>query len=282
MKNLKNLLGNYGAMLSFLVLLIFVLTAIFATYLAPYDPLAVHSEFAHKPPFWSSGGSLQFILGTDDIGRDLFSRLIYGARYSLGMGLLVVLIAASLGSILGLSAGFFGGWIEYSIMRIVDVLMAIPSILLAIVVVSLLGPNVINSALAVTLVGLPRFVRVVRATVLVEKQKLYVMASKSLGSGSGRLLFRYILPNSLSAIFVQSSFGFSDALLNLAALGFLGMGVPAPTPEWGAMLADARNYIEIAPWYVSLPGLCIFLVVLSVNFIGDFLVDMRIRKTSSD
>lgn len=273
---------NRGAVIGLIVITIFSLIAVFAPWLAPHDPTEVFPEALRIAPFWSSSGHVAgYLLGTDDVGRDLISRLLYGARISMGIGTMVVFISASLGTTLGLVAGYFGGKIDTLIMRVMDVQMALPSILLAIVVVSVLGPNLANTIIAVSLVQLPSFVRLVRAACMAECPKQYVIASKSFGAGHLRQMFINILPNCMAPLIVQTTLGFSDGILNAAALGFLGLGAQAPTPEWGTMLADARPFIESNPTLVTLPGLCILVVVLAFNLLGDGLrdaFDPRLRK----
>lgn len=269
----KTLSKNKAAILSLGLLVFFVFLAVFAPWVAPYSPTEIHTDSFSLPPFFVEGGTFQFPLGTDDLGRDLLSRLIYGARVSLGVGLMVVTLSVIVGVSLGVLAGYAGGWIDSVIMRSVDIMMSLPSILLAIVVVSILGPSLFNAILAVSVVALPAFIRIVRAAVLDEKNKAYVTASVNFGANHWRLAVLSILPNCLAPIIVQATLGFSDGILNAAALGFLGLGAQAPTPEWGVMLSDARAYIESAWWLVTLPGLCILVVVLSFNILGDGLRD---------
>lgn len=272
---------NRGAVMGLAVVLAFCLLAIFAPWMAPYDPTTVIDGAYNLPPIWSQGGSSQFWLGTDDVGRDVLSRLLYGAQVSLGVGVLVVVVSATLGTLLGLLAGYRGGWLDSLIMRLTDVLMALPSILLAIVVVTVLGQNLMNAIFAAALTVIPGFVRLVRAQVLAEKNKQYVLASHSFGAGGFRQAFSNILPNCAAPIIVQGTLGFSDGILNVAALGFLGLGAKPPTPEWGTMLSDARAYIESSPWLVTLPGLCILIVVLAFNILGDGLrdaLDPRLKR----
>ena len=269
----KKFKANRGAVASFIFLLVVIAVALLAPVVSPYDPTMVHDNQFKVPPMWQEGGGSRFLLGTDDIGRDLLSRLIYGARISLGVGFLVVLLSGVVGLILGLLSGYFGGRTDSIIMRFVDILMAIPSILLAIVVVSILGPSLINGIIAVSIVALPGFIRLVRASVMAEKEKLYVNAANSFGASHLRQTLVHILPNILAPIIVQATLGFSDGILNIAALGFLGLGAQAPIAEWGTMLADSRAFIETSSWLVTLPGLCILAVVLSFNLLGDGLRD---------
>lgn len=272
---------NRGAVVGLILVAVFVVIALLAPWLAPYDPAQIHDGAFAQPPVWEHGGSAKFLLGTDDVGRDLLSRLIYGARVSMGVGFMVVVFSLSIGVFLGLIAGYAGRWIDTVIMRAVDILMALPSILLAIVVVTVLGQNLINAIIAVGVTVIPGFVRLVRAQVLVEKNRQYVIASRTFGAGPLRQIFSNILPNCMAPVIVQGTLGFSDGILNVAALGFLGLGAKPPTAEWGTMLSDARAFIESAPWLVTYPGLCILVVVLGFNLLGDGLrdaLDPRLKK----
>lgn len=272
---------NRGAVIGLAVVAWFFIVALLAPWLAPYDPSAVNEASFRLPPVWAEGGVWRHLLGTDDLGRDLLSRLIYGSRVSLGVGLMVVFLATVFGVSLGLLAGYRGGWVDSLIMRGVDVLMSLPSILLAIVVVAVLGPSLVNAIIAVSVVEVPKFVRLVRATVIGERAKIYVMASQSFGASHWRQAVVNILPNCMAPIIVQSTLVFSDGILNAAALGFLGLGAQPPTPEWGTMLSDARSFMTELPWLVTLPGLCILLVVLAFNLLGDGLrdaFDPRLKK----
>ncbi len=268
---------NRGAVIGLSAISAFVLVAALAPWVAPYDPSRVHDGVLQLRPLAQSA----FPLGTDDIGRDVLSRLLFGARISLGIGFLAVCLSVSIGTTLGLTAGYFGGVVGTTILRLMDMMMALPSLLLAIVVVSVLGPNLLNAILAVSLVQIPTITRLVRAATLSEKVKPYVTASRCYGASPLRQMFINILPNARAPLIVQATLGFSDAILDAAALGFLGLGAQAPTPEWGTMLADSRPFIESAPWLVTLPGLCILCVVLSFNLLGDGLrdaLDPRLRR----
>jgi ABC-type dipeptide/oligopeptide/nickel transport system permease subunit len=272
---------NRGAVIGLGIVTIFTLIAIFAPLLAPFDPAEIHDGVLTKSPIWSAGGAAPYWFGTDDVGRDLLSRLIFGARISMAVGFMVVVVSLSIGTLMGLLAGYASGWIDAVVMRITDILMALPSILLAIVVVTILGQNLTNAILAVSVTVIPGFVRLVRAQVMVEKNKQYVIASRSFGAGAFRQVFSNILPNCMAPVIVQGTLGFSDGILNVAALGFLGLGAKPPTAEWGTMLSDARSFIESAPWLVTLPGLCILIVVLGFNMLGDGLrdaLDPRLKK----
>lgn len=264
---------NRGAVLGLMLVLGVSLIALLAPLLAPYDPVTIFDGMLKIPPFWQEGGQAIHLFGTDDLGRDLFSRLIYGSRVSLGIGFFVVVFTCVIGVVVGLLAGSLGGWVDSVIMRLMDILMALPSILLAIVVVAVLGPSLINTVIAVGIVNLPSVVRIVRAAVLVEKKKNYVVASKSFGASWFRIYVINVLPNCMAPLLIQATFGFSDGILNAAALGFLGLGAQPPTPEWGTMLSDARSYIESASYLVTLPGLCILVVVIAFNLLGDGLRD---------
>ncbi len=264
---------NRGAVLGLALVLVFVVIAILSPFLAPYSPSEIFSDSLRLPPFWADGHQAKFILGTDDLGRDLLSRLIYGSPVSLGIGFFVVLFTCVLGVLFGLLAGSLGGWVDSVVMRTMDILMALPSILLAIVVVAVLGPSLINTVIAVGIVNLPNVVRIVRASILVEKKKNYVIASRSFGASWFRIYVINVLPNCMAPLLIQATFGFSDGILNAAALGFLGLGAQPPTPEWGTMLSDARSYIESASYLVTLPGLCILVVVIAFNLLGDGLRD---------
>lgn len=264
---------NRGAVIGLVLVSLASVIALLAPLLAPYEPITVFNDALKLPPFWSQGANTQFLLGTDDLGRDILTRLIYGSRVSLGIGFFVVVFNLVFGLILGLLAGSFGGWIDAVIMRLMDIILALPSILLAIVVVAILGPSLANTVIAVGIVTLPNVVRVVRASILIEKKKTYVIASKSFGASWFRIYILNVLPNCMAPLLIQASFGFSDGILNAAALGFLGLGAQPPIPEWGTMLSDARAYIESASWLVTLPGICILVVVIAFNLLGDGLRD---------
>lgn len=273
---------NRGAVISLAVVITALLIAVLAPALAPYDPIQVFDTSLKLPPAWTEIGTRQYLFGTDDLGRDLFSRLVFGARVSLGIGFFSVILTLIVGVFLGVLAGSLGGWVDAVIMRLTDIFLALPSILLAIVVIAILGPGLSNTVLAVSVIAIPNMIRIVRATVLVEKNKTYIQASKSFGASWFRIYFINVLPNCFAPILVQATFGLSDAILNSAALGFLGLGVQPPIPEWGTMLSDARSFIESASWLVTLPGLCILTVVVAFNILGDGLrdtFDPKIKKT---
>ena len=264
---------NKGAVLGLVVFVLIVATAIAAPLIAPYSPIATNSQAQLVPPVWADGGSWNYLLGTDAIGRDMLSRLLFGAQYSLFIGVVVVFVAVTVGISVGLIAGYYGGWIDTVIMRVMDVILAFPSLLLALVLVAVLGPGLTNAMIAIALVLQPHFVRLTRASVMAEKRREYVTAAKVVGAGPFRLMVVTILPNCLGPLIVQATLSFSNAILDAAALGFLGMGAQPPTPEWGTMLAEARELILRAWWVVTFPGLAILVTVLAINLVGDGLRD---------
>jgi dipeptide transport system permease protein len=265
--------GNAGAVAGLVVIVLVVLTAVFAPIVAPHLPAEQFRDHLLKPPFWMEGGSTQFLLGTDAVGRDILSRIIFGSRYSLMIGLIVVTLSLSVGTVLGLVAGFFRGWTETMIMRLMDIVLALPSLLLAIVIVAILGPGLVNAMIAVAIVYVPHYTRLTRASVITERSKDYVTASRVTGAGLPRLMFATVLPNCMAPLIVQATLGFSNAILDASALGFLGLGAQPPTPEWGTMLADAREFVLRAWWVVTFPGLAILITVLAFNLMGDGLRD---------
>ena len=264
---------NKGAVIGLVYIILMLLIAIFADVLAPHAPTEQFRDALLHPPVWQDGGSWKFIFGTDDVGRDVLSRLMYGARLSLLVGCLVVVLSLILGVVFGLMAGYLGGVVDAIIMRLVDIMLALPSLLLALVLVAIFGPSIVNASLAITFVALPHYIRLTRAAVLVEVNRDYVTASSVAGAGTLRQMFVNILPNCLAPLIVQASLGFSNAILDMAALGFLGMGAQPPTPEWGTMLSDVLQYAQSAWWVVTFPGVVILLTVLAFNLMGDGLRD---------
>jgi len=271
---IKQYRKNRAAVVGFFIALVLVLMAIFAPMIAPYLPADQNLADRLIPPMWEQGGSTAHFLGTDDFGRDLFSRIIYGSRISLMVGAISVGVSLSFGLLMGIMAAYFGGKVDLLIMRIVDIMLAIPAILLAIVIVSILGPSLYSAMTAIGIVGIPTYARIVRASVLAEREKEYVVASRINGSSNLRLMFAVILPNCASPIIVQATMGFASAVLEAAGLSFLGLGAQPPTPEWGAMLSDSLQFITTAPWMIFYPGLAIFLTVLGFNLMGDGLMDV--------
>jgi dipeptide transport system permease protein len=273
---------NRGAVIGLVAYLLLVLLALAAPLIAPHAPDAQYRDAVLLPPAWEEGGRAAYLLGTDAVGRDMLSRLLYGARYSLFIGVIVTSLALVGGIVIGLVAGFFRGWVDTVIMRVMDIILAFPSLLLALVLVAVLGPGLMNAMIAISLVLQPHFVRLTRGAVMAEKTREYVIAARVAGAGNLRLMFRTILPNCMAPLIVQATLSFSTAILDAAALGFLGMGAQPPTPEWGTMLAEAREFILRAWWVVTLPGLAILITVLAINLMGDGLrdaLDPKLRRS---
>jgi dipeptide transport system permease protein len=273
---------NRGAMAGLAVLAVVVATALFADVIAPHSPIAQFRDAVKAPPVWEAGGSWRFLLGTDGEGRDMLSRIMFGARVSLFIGLSVMSVSFAIGVSLGLVAAMAGPVADVAITRVMDLIMAVPSLVLAILVVAVLGPSLANTIVAVTIVYLPRYVRLVRASALGELNKDYVTAARVAGVGPFRLMVVTILPNCLAPLIVQAALGVSDAILEAAALGFLGLGAQPPTPEWGSMLADSREFIRSNPWIVTFPGLAILITVVAINLTGDGLrdaLDPKMRRS---
>lgn len=264
---------NRGAVVGLVVMVILVLLAVFAPAVAPHSPTEQFREHLLAPPFFQQGGSLIFPLGTDDVGRDILSRLLFGARLSLLIGLAVVAAALTVGTVLGLTAAFAGGIVDIAVMRVMDILLVFPSLLLAIVIVAILGPGLVNAMIAVAIVALPAYTRLSRAAALSEMARDYVTATRCAGAGQLRLMFNTVLPNCTAPLIVQASLGFASAILDAAALGFLGLGAQPPTPEWGTMLSSAINFYQRAWWLLAWPGLAILITVLAFNLAGDGLRD---------
>jgi len=265
--------SNKGAVAGLVVIAIICFMAVFANFVAPHSPSDQYRDALLLPPAWLEGGNWSFVLGTDDVGRDILSRLIYGSRLSIAVGIVAVTASLVMGILLGLIAGYFRGIIDTAIMRIVDIMLAMPSLLLAIAIVAILGPSIVNAALAISIVSLPHYVRLTRAATMAEMSRDYVTSSRVIGASPLRLMFICILPNCLAPLIVQATLGFSSAILDMAALGFLGLGAQPPTPEWGSMLADALQFVQRAWWVVTFPGLMILITVLAFNLMGDGLRD---------
>ena len=265
--------ANRGAVIGLATIVVLLLIALFAPWIAPHAPNETNSAVFLLPPAWQQGGSASYLLGTDAIGRDILSRLMHGARLSLSIGVAVVAISVAVGVVLVLIAGFFRGVLEIAIMRLMDIVLTMPSLLMAIVIVAILGPGLINAMIAVAIVVLPHYVRITRAAVIAEISRDYVTAARVSGAGTLRLMFREVLPNCAAPLIVQASLGISTAILDAAALGFIGLGAQPPSPEWGTMLADAREFVLRAWWVVTFPGLAILAAVLAFNLLGDGLRD---------
>ncbi|MCC6736666.1 MAG: ABC transporter permease subunit [Bauldia sp.] len=273
---------NRGAVIGLVVFALLILIAVFAPLIAPFGFDQIFYDHFRTPPAWQEGGVPQFLLGTDGIGRDVLSRLIYGARYSLLIGVVVVVLSLLGGVLLGLVAGYFGGKTDIVIMRVMDVILSFPSILLALVLVAILGPSLMNAMIAVAVVLQPHFARLARAAVRVEKSRDYVTSAQVAGASHLRQMFVTILPNIFAPLIVQATLSFSTAVLEAAALGFLGVGAQPPTPEWGAMLAADREFILTDWWLATFPGLAILITVFAVNLVGDGLrdaLDPRLKRS---
>ncbi len=277
---LDQLWRNKTAIAGLVIVLSFILIAILAPVISPHDPVDASLYDQLKPPVWYPAGTWKNILGTDDLGRDMLSRLIHGARVSLVVSVVSVGIAFAVGVILGAIAGFYKGFRDTLIMRVMDILLSFPHILLAIVVVAYLGPSLQNAMIAIGIIYIPRYARIVRASVLEECEKDYVTAARAIGARNLRIIFIAILPNCLGPLIVQTTLGFASAILDAAALSFLGLGAQPPTPEWGAMIASGRSMILRAWWVMTMPGIAILMAVLGFNLFGDGLrdaLDPRLR-----
>ncbi|RJR08241.1 ABC transporter permease [Candidatus Parcubacteria bacterium] len=263
----KSFKKNKLALVGTFIVLLFIVIAIFAPLIAPYGiDKQVLGDRLQAP-------SSDHWLGTDDFGRDIFSRIVYGARISLWVGFFAVLASSIIGSLLGIIAGYYGRWADTIISRTFDIMLAFPSILLAIAIVAILGPSLQNALIAIAIINIPNFGRLIRSRVLSVKEEEYITAAKAIGMKDSRILLHHILPNSMTPIIVQGSLAIATAIIEAAALGFLGMGAQPPNPEWGKMLADSKNYLIQAPWTMIFPGLAIMLTVLGFNLMGDGLRD---------
>jgi len=277
---LSQLWRNKTAVAGLIIITIFILCGIFAPYLSPHDPLETSLYDQIKPPLWHATGTWKNILGTDDLGRDILSRLIYGARVSLAVAVFSVGLAFFFGTLLGSISGYYKGSLDSIIMRIMDMILSFPYILLAIVVVAYLGPSLRNAMIAIAITYVPRFARIVRGSVLEECEKDYVTSERAIGARDWRIIFIAVLPNCLGPLIVQTTLSCASAILDAAALSFLGLGAQPPTPEWGAMIAQSRGLILRASWVMTFPGLAILFAVLGFNLLGDGLrdaLDPRLR-----
>ena len=258
-----------SALVGLVIVLAFFLLAVVAPLLAPADPIAQHLDAQLAHPL--TGG---YLLGADDLGRDILSRILYGARISLLVGAISVTISLSVGGVIGLVSGYFGGVADLLIMRFIDIMLAFPSILLAIVICAALGPSLQNAMIAIGVIGIPSIARIVRASVLAEKEMDYVTAERSLGASHLRLIFSAILPNCVAPLIVQATLAYAGAIISAAGLSFLGLGAQPPTPEWGFMVSSGKEYISTAWWVITFPGCAILLAVLGFNLLGDGLRDV--------
>ncbi|HET6948127.1 MAG TPA: ABC transporter permease [bacterium] len=270
----RRLRRNRWALVGLVIVAAFALAAIFAPYAAPHDPIEQDLDAQLLPP------SREHLLGTDDLGRDLLSRIIYGGRVSLTVGIVSVGLALGTGTLLGLFAGYYGRWAESVTMRVMDVMLAFPATLLAIFIVGIRGPGLNNAMLAIGVINIPIFARIVRGSVLRVRQEEFVEAARVLGGSPARIIGRHVLPNILAPVIVQATLGIGAAILEAAGLSFLGLGAQAPTPEWGAMLTNTREFLRDAPWAATFPGIAILLTVVGFNLLGDGLrdaLDPRLR-----
>jgi peptide/nickel transport system permease protein len=267
LRPLRRLRRNPMAMIGLFIVLAFVFASLTADFIAPHDFDLANFSLARQGP------SAEYWLGNDEIGRDLFSRLLHGARISLGIGLMSVGIGVVFGTLLGILSGYFGGIVDLLIMRLIDIMLAFPSILLAIMTVAFLGPSLQNAMIAIGILSIPIYARLVRSSTLTLKEDLFIEASRALGANDLFILLRHILPNVLAPILVQSTLQVAAAIQSAAALGFLGLGAPPDVPEWGNMLQKGRTYIFSAPHIVVFPGLATMLVVLGFSLLGDGLRD---------
>jgi len=260
------------------VLLALVLLAIFAPVVAPYDPIKQSADLLQPP-------SRQYLFGTDELGRDILSRIIFGARISLTVGLIAVGIAGSIGTVIGLISGFIGGALDNAIMRIIDVLLAFPGIILAILIMATLGASLVNVVIAVGIGAIPLYARTVRGATLAVKENDYILAARALGANARHIMFRHVLPNVIGPVIVLGTVGIAGTILAISSLSFLGLGAKPPSPEWGAMLSQARIYLRKAWWMTTFPGLAIMISVFAINLIGDALrdaLDPRLRGAIKD
>lgn len=265
----RMLIKNKMAMVGLIILIILILLAVFADVIANYDTVVIKQNLSERLMAPNS----KHWLGTDEFGRDIFARLIHGARVSLKVGILAVSLAIVLGGILGAISGFYGGKIDNIIMRIMDIFLAVPSILLAIAIVSALGPSIINLMIAISVSSVPRYARIVRASVLSIRDQEFVEAAKAIGASNTRIIFKHIIPNSLAPVIVQGTLGVASAILSTAGLSFIGLGIQPPDPEWGSMLSGGRQYLRYAWWVTTFPGVAIMITILSLNLLGDGLRD---------
>ncbi len=277
----SKILKNKNLTIGLILFLFFAMLVVLSFLVTPYSYQEVFAANQLNLPFWKADANPLFWLGTDDLGRDTLSRILIGSRFSIGIGLVSTLFSVLVAASLGLISGYFKGRTDLIINQLMESLQALPSLLLALMVVVILGSGLFNTILSVTIVSLPVMYRLVRSAAMVECSKDYVQASTALGASHLRIIFGHLLPNCYTPILVQSAVCFSEAVLNAAALGFLGLGVQAPYPEWGTMLSDAKNYIQQAPWLMTIPGVCLLFLILSTQLISDGLRDQLDPKLRS-
>ena len=274
-RTLRRLAKEPTTVAGLILLVVFVLLAIFAPLLSPYDPLFQNISASLTPP------SHNYWFGTDKLGRDMLSRMLYGARISLLVGMAVVAVASSFGALVGLVAGYMRGWLDELMMRVTDIFFAFPSLILAMAIAGALGPSLQNALIAVAVVTWPVYARLIRGQVLVLREREFVLAARSIGVGSGTILWRHLLPNTLGPLLVQASFDMGATILAVAGLSFIGFGAQPPTPEWGVMISEGRNYITTQGWLTAVPAIGILLLVAAFNLVGDGLrdiLDPRLRR----
>ncbi|MFW6381714.1 MAG: nickel transporter permease [Bacillota bacterium] len=266
-QSFKRLRRNRMAMFGVGILVFFTLLAIIAPYVAPYSATDQNFMKSFQPPSW------EHPFGTDEFGRDVFSRVLYGTRISLQIGFISVFISMIIGVTLGLIAGYYGGWLDMVIMRIMDLMLSFPYILMALVIMAILGPGLFNVMIAIGIVYIPQYARIVRGSVLSIKKQEYIMTAHSLGASDFRIILKHVLINSLAPIIIQATLSIGRAIINAAGLSFLGLGAQPPTPEWGAMLSNGQNFLRDASWIATFPGIAIALLVFGFNLLGDGLRD---------
>lgn len=278
--NFKRIIKHRSGKIGFFIIMILLFVAVFTELLSPTSPTLQNLDHKFLPPAWLEGGSWSYILGTDVLGRDLLSRIIHGARLSLFIGTLSVLTGALLGIPIGMTAGFFGGKIDTIFMRIIDIMLAFPSLLFAVCIVAILGPSLQNAVIAIGIVTIPTYARVARSSVLSEKEKEYILADIAMGRKKSVIMFKGLFPNILSPIMVIATLSFGGAILDAAGLSFLGLGAQPPTPEWGALITEGKKYIFQAWWLIMFPGLTILFTVIGFNLFGDALRDILDPKST--
>lgn len=279
MQPLKRLLRHRAAAIGGAVVVLIILFATLASFFSPHDPLGQELAYRLKPPGWTGEHGEVFWLGTDQLGRDILSRIIYGSRISLSIGVASALLGGVAGLVLGLLAGYYGSWVDDIIMRLADIQLSFPFLILALCVIAILGANMINLILVLSIYGWVIYARLIRASVLSIREVEFVQAAKAIGASNFKIMLKHILPNVIAAFFVISSFQIARIIIMEASLGFLGLGVPPPSPTWGNMLADGREYLQEAWWIGTFPGLSIVVVVLGINLLGDGLRDALDPKT---
>lgn len=271
---LRKLARNPGALLSALILTAMVFSGLFAPLVSPHDPVAQNATRRLLPPVWAEKGSAENLLGTDHLGRDILSRMIFGSRVSLMVGASAVVVSGLIGVGLGLLSGYYGRWVDAILMRLADIQLGVPTLVLALAIVAVLGPGLRNMILVLGLTGWVTYGRLVRSESLTIKELDYVQGARALGASDLRIMFRHVMPNVMHSVIVVATFEFARMIINEASLSFLGLGVPPPTPTWGGMVADGRTYIYNAWWVSTIPGFAIILTVLAANIFGDWVRDM--------